>query len=158
MTDTAVADDVEHQTQLALDYQPNQRACSQCGKPFAPRQHSGGSAQRFCNADCRLAFHRERQRSQRSASYAGPTTLPATEQPAPNEQASEAEDRFVLVGQQDFIEVARDKYGNLVLRQNRLYDGDHELHICRDYFPQFLKALETLHQLVADAIREDEAT
>jgi hypothetical protein len=58
MTDTAVGDDVGHQGQLALA-QPDQRACSQCGQPFTPRQHSGGSAQRFCTAECRLDSYLE---------------------------------------------------------------------------------------------------
>jgi hypothetical protein len=83
--------------------------------------------------------------------------LPATPQPAPNEQAGEAEGRFVLMKQQGFIEVVRDGRGNLMLRQSRAYEGDHEIRICRDYFPRFLEALDALRELIADAIHEDEA-
>jgi hypothetical protein len=160
MTDVAIPNDVEDQTQLALHSVPAQRACNHCGEPFSPRQHSGGSPQQFCNTDCRLAFHRERQRFQRSGSYAGPTTLPATEQPAPTEQASEADepdDSFVLMGQQDFIKVAWDRHGNLLLCQDRLYEGDHELRILRDYFPQFVHALDVLREVIVDAIQKDRA-
>lgn len=160
MTDIAKSNDVEDQAQLALDPLLPQPACNHCGKPFSPRQHSGGSPQQFCSTDCRLAFHRERQRSQRTGSYAGPVLLPATEQPAPNEEASEGsepDDSFVLMGQQDFIKVAWDQHGNLLLRQDRLYEGDHELRILRDYFPQFVQALDALREVIVDAIQKDRA-
>ncbi len=59
--------------------------CDYCNKPFRRRHGSGGSRQRFCSSDCRMSFHKERQRRQRTASYAGPTTLPASGQPTQNE-------------------------------------------------------------------------
>ena len=62
-----------------------QRACDRCGKPFMPRTSSGGSAQRFCSADCRLSFHTERLRSQRTTTYAGQTALLATPHSATSE-------------------------------------------------------------------------
>jgi hypothetical protein len=156
MTDTTVGDDAEYQGQLALP-EPDLRVCSQCGKPFTPRQHSGGSAQRFCTADCRLTFHRERQRSQRSALYAEPTTLPTAAVPPASEEAGEVEGSFVLVAHQDLIEVAWDERGNLLLRQDRYYDGDHELLINRDYFPRFLAALNVLREAIEEAMRQGEA-
>jgi hypothetical protein len=143
------------QQQLSLD---DKQSCDRCGAPFSPRRSSGGSRQRFCTSSCRLTFHRERLRSQRSALYAGPTTLPATAQPAPKEQAGEAEGRFVLMKQQGFIKVVRDGRGNVLLRQGGDYEGDHELRICRDNFPRFLEALDVLRELIAEAIREDEAS
>jgi hypothetical protein len=132
---------------------PDLRSCEKCGKPFEPRSGSGGSVQRFCCTGCRLSFHKERYCSQRRGLYAGPTTLPITEQPAPNEEASEPDDSFVLMGQQDFIEVAWDRHGNLLL----IYDGDHELRVSRDHFPQFLQALDVLREVIVDAIRKDRA-
>jgi len=114
--------------------------------------------QRFCTTDCRLTFQRERQRAQRTALYAGPTALSATERPAPNEEASEREDSFVLMGQQDFIEVAWDRHGNLLLRRDPLFEGEQELCVSRDYFPRFLQALDVLRELIAEAIREGEAS
>jgi hypothetical protein len=153
MIDSAIHDDVEDQRQFALDAQPDQRVL--CGKPFTPRQQSGGSAQRFCASDCRLAFHKERYPSQHRGVYAGPRTFPATEQPI----ASRPDDSLVLMGQQHLIEVAWDRCGNLVLRQNGYGCGHshHELRVSRDSFPRFLEALDELRQLIVDAIRRDES-
>ena len=61
-----------------------QRACDRRGKAFIPRTGYGGSAQRFCDADCRLSFHTERLRSQRTGAYARKRQQPATQQPAPS--------------------------------------------------------------------------
>jgi hypothetical protein len=69
----------------ALDGQADQRTCDQCGKLFMPRQHTGGSVQRFCRGGCRLAWHMERQRIERNGLYAGQPKVPATQQPASNE-------------------------------------------------------------------------
>ena len=89
--------------------------------------------------------------------YAGRTTLPATgRQPAPNEEASEAEDSLVLIRQLCFIEVVRDRRGSLLLRQSRDDEDNHELRVCRDNFPRFLEALDVLRELLTKAIREDE--
>jgi len=71
------------QQPLGPDGKLEQR-CDWCSKPFDPRRCSGGSRQRFCSSDCRMSFHKERQRTQRRASYAGPTTLPASERPTQN--------------------------------------------------------------------------
>jgi N6-adenosine-specific RNA methylase IME4 len=66
------------QQQLSLD---DKQRCDRCGAPFSPRRSSGGS--QFCSSDCRMTFHKERQRTQRRPSYAGPTSSPATAQPTP---------------------------------------------------------------------------
>ena len=58
------------------------RSCEQCGNEFVPRSGSGGSVHRFCCTDCRLSFHKERQRSQRIGLYARQSPQPATQQPA----------------------------------------------------------------------------
>lgn len=133
------------------------RACEKCGNRFMPRSGSGGSSQRFCCTRCPLSFHKQRLRSQRMGLYARPTTTPAAPQPAPNEEAGRAEYGFIFMGQQDF-EVVQDQHGNLLLRQSRDYDGDHELRICRDYFPRFLEVLDVLRELIAEAIRGDGAS
>ena len=36
--------------------------CGQCGKPFGPKKHGGGSSQRFCTYDCRMAWHAAQRR------------------------------------------------------------------------------------------------
>lgn len=64
---------------------------------------------------------------------------------------------FVLMRQQDVIEVAWDQHGNLLLRQGRGLGGEQELHICRDYFPRFLETVDALRELIADAICKDRA-
>jgi len=59
------------------------------------------------------------------------------------------------MGQQDLIVVAWDRRGNLLLRQDRLHEGDHELRVSRDYFPQLVRALDVLREVIVDAIRDD---
>jgi hypothetical protein len=59
--------------------------------------------------------------------------------------------------QQDIIEVAWDARGSLLLRQRSDLRGQHELQICRDYFPQVLQTIDALRDLIAGAIREDQA-
>jgi hypothetical protein len=56
-------------------------SCEKCGKPFTLRSGSGGSVQLFCGTDCRLSFHAERLRSQRTGAYAGQLPQPATQEP-----------------------------------------------------------------------------
>ena len=51
---------------LGPDGEPNPR-CDRCGNAFTPRHGSGGSKQRFCSDECRMVFHKGRQRAQRSA-------------------------------------------------------------------------------------------
>src|SRR6516165_4325274 len=58
--------------------------CDWCNNQFRPRHGSGGSKQRFCSTECRMSFHKEAQRKQRTAAYIAPTTLPATS-PRPTE-------------------------------------------------------------------------
>jgi hypothetical protein len=62
-----------------------EQRCDCCNKPFRRRHGSGGSPQRFCSTECRMAFHTEDQRSRRKAAYIARTTLPATSQPISNE-------------------------------------------------------------------------
>jgi hypothetical protein len=39
-----------------------------------------------------------------------------------------------------------DRRGNLLLRQSRDYEGNHELRICRHHFTRFLESLELLRE------------
>jgi recombinational DNA repair protein (RecF pathway) len=72
---------IDMATRMMTIVDPDLRSCGNCGKPFEPRSGSGGSVQRFCCADCRLSFHKERLRSQRRALYAGQSREPATQEP-----------------------------------------------------------------------------
>jgi hypothetical protein len=80
---------------------------------------------------------------------------PGLPQPTSKSEAYEAHKGFVLMGQQDFIEVAWDRQGNLLLRQHCAYEGDHELRISCDCFPQFVQALDVLRELIVDTIQKD---
>jgi hypothetical protein len=115
--------------------EPDLRPCDQCGTFFSRRNRTGGSPQRFCSTNCRLGFHKERLRCQRKALDAGRSLRAATLHATSNAGRSRLETGFVLMGQQDVIEVARDERGNLLLRQHSDLRGEHELQICRDYFP-----------------------
>jgi hypothetical protein len=53
--------------------------------------------------------------------------------------------------------IAWDQRGNLLLRQGRDLGGDHELYVCRDYFPRFLETVDALRELIVEAIRKDGA-
>jgi hypothetical protein len=136
---------------------PDPRSCQRCGKSFEPRSGSGGSFQRFCCSDCRLGFHKERLRCQRKGLCAGRSLRAATPHATTNAGPNGPEIGFVLMRQQDVIEVAWDQHGNLLLRQGRGLGGEQELHICRDYFPRFLETVDALRELIADAICKDRA-
>jgi hypothetical protein len=79
---------------------PDPRSCEKCGNSFEPRSGSGGSLQRFCCTRCRLSFHKERLRSQRTGLYAGRSSEPATSPATLFEQA----ERLPLDQRRDLIE------------------------------------------------------
>ena len=128
---------------------PNQRSCEQCGTPFEPRSRSGASVQRFCCTACRLGFHKERLRRQRRGLYAGRGIGVATLQAGTHAAPRGLETGVVLI--------AWDQRGNLLLRQGPGLGGDHELYICRDYFPQFLETVDALREVIMEAVRKDRA-
>jgi hypothetical protein len=75
-------------------------------------------------------------------------------QPAAERQVWGAEKGFVLMGQQDVIEVTWDRQGTLLLRQKA---SRHGLRISRDYFPQFVGALDVLREVIVDSIKKGRA-
>jgi hypothetical protein len=66
-------------------FDDNKPRCDQCGEPFEPRTGNGGKPQRFCSSECRIAFHNEPQRGQRSPTCIASTTLPAVIPPKPKD-------------------------------------------------------------------------
>jgi hypothetical protein len=135
--------------------EPGLRTCDQCGTFFTPRSGTGGSPQRFCGVLCRLSFHTEGQRGQRRpASSVLDVPPPDLLQPAAERQVWGAEKGFVLMGQQDVIEVTWDRQGTLLLRQKA---SRHGLRISRDYFPQFVGALDVLREVIVDSIKKGRA-
>jgi hypothetical protein len=76
-------------------FDDNKPRCDQCGEPFEPRTGNGGKPQRFCSSECRIAFHNEPQRGQRSPTCIAPSLLAAVEEPKPKDaSAATREDGF----------------------------------------------------------------
>lgn len=113
-----------------LDTEPK-ATCEHCGNPFEPRKGSGGKPQRFCNAECRQAFHANAQHSQRSPTYDTARPLPAGLQPAARPEpepyfwaAQEVADCLVVPSQPATAVYWNDR-GDIVIRQERRdYDDD----------------------------------
>ncbi len=40
-----------------VDQSISSKVCDHCAKPFCSKKHGGGSPQRFCTYDCRMAWH-----------------------------------------------------------------------------------------------------
>jgi hypothetical protein len=127
--------------------------CEQCGKPFARREASGGTPQRFCSPECRTAFHSEnrsvRQRSPACNAATEQAAAPLAETPKATHGAAEAVLAAYLEGrreeQEDVFDWHRDDsialerqlsiaiYLNprdhLVIRQEREADQDEDTFI-----------------------------
>jgi hypothetical protein len=126
--------------------------CEQCGKPFAKRQGSGGSPQRFCSAQCRQASHTNGQHSQRSPACDAATEPPATPiaQPAKaTQQAPEAgqerfdwsEDDSIIVEEQLPVAVYINERDQLIIRQHTWPDEDAVIVIAPQNIEQFIDRL-----------------
>jgi hypothetical protein len=124
------------------------KLCEQCGKLFEPRSQSGGKPQRFCSTDCRLAFHSEAQRSQRSPTC---STLPAVidpQAPKPSADAPGANSDFdwsdresVVLHEQPATSCYFNEEGGLVIRQKRWPDDDTWVVIAADQIDTFIDKL-----------------
>ena len=69
-------------------FDDNKPLCDQCGEPFEPRTGNGGKPQRFCNSECRIAFHNEPQRGQRSPTCIAPSLPAPLEEPKPKDASA----------------------------------------------------------------------
>ena len=49
--------EAQQQVDSSVSLSGQARRCDQCGKPFGPKMHGGGSPQRFCSYDCRMAWN-----------------------------------------------------------------------------------------------------
>src|SRR5262249_10572264 len=63
-----------------LDQGKSSNDCDQCGKPFGPKNHGGGSSQRFCTYRCRMAWHAAQRKS---ACTLAPKNSVSPSQPSP---------------------------------------------------------------------------
>jgi hypothetical protein len=108
------------------------KPCEQCGRSFEPRSGSGGSPQRFCGPDCRLAFHNEGQRSQRSPACSASPTLPAVLPPPKKDEPEAAaeddqSDWCWSIPQQSRIECSANVDGEVEIEQiSPLGDSDNQ--------------------------------
>ena len=59
------------------------KVCGQCGKPFGPKMHGGGSPQRFCTYDCRMAWHATQRKPECTLV---PKTSVSPSQPSPRNE------------------------------------------------------------------------
>ena len=140
---------------LALDLSERKqidfKTCEGCGNKFQPRNGSGGSAQRFCSADCRGSFHKS-QRSQRAPACNEQTLLPAVIEPPESENEPQATpepsgdfdwndtDRVVLTEQRETA-IYWNTNGDLVIRQARWPDDDVWVIITEGSVDRFLDKL-----------------
>ena len=136
----------------ALDGFEHHPACQQCGDSFTPRKGSGGRPQRFCSAECRVAFHAKGQRSQRSPTYIAPSASPAVLDPGDQQSTqaaiSEAEDEdpfsdaeSLAAPEQAATVVYNNKAGELVIAQRRWPDDDVFIFIAPANIAGFLDKL-----------------
>jgi hypothetical protein len=106
--------------------------CDQCGTPFPPRAHGGGSQKRFCNDECRATWHAEHPKAQRSPACSDETETPLVPV-APKPEIAPAERKWdwvddrgdVIVPSQPAIALYWNVRGNLMLRQEGML-GDEE--------------------------------
>lgn len=119
-------------------------SCEQCHEPFAPRQGSGGKPQRFCSEQCRRQFHAAAPPTRGAGVGAVEVQAPPSQAtlptPAANSRAAPTKPACLLAPQNG-IEIERDGYGNLVIRQNNWPEDDNEILIHRDYEQIFIDSL-----------------
>jgi hypothetical protein len=133
-----------------------ERLCENCHQPFKRREKSGGKAQRFCNPECRFAFHA--QRGQRTGFHVGVSeasiTPPASKESGTAGDAKpstgvdyvrddyEWKDDDVVLEEQKRTAVYWNIHGDVVIRQmGSDFDDDPHVVICRSNLLQFIDKL-----------------
>lgn len=123
----------DHETQAAQSVS-DARRCEHCGGTFEPRNGSGGKPQRFCNAECRFAFHANGQRAQRSPTCSEETNreaviAPTQEESAPTDDGEDfcwTDTKSVVIPEQQAVAVYFDSSDDLVIRQERTWDREED--------------------------------
>jgi hypothetical protein len=111
-----------------LEFSLPHRPCEQCGKPFHRRKHGGGSPQRFCNQDCRIAWHAAHRKPACTLEPTVAATLP--KQPSQNAREGSSEDfnwndgKRVVVSERLETAIYRNGRGGLIIRQRSWPGGD----------------------------------
>jgi hypothetical protein len=127
----------------------NSKICERCGEAFVPRLKSGGSPQRFCSQDCRLAFHSKPQRGQRSpACSALPAVIDPLEPKSPSDAPGANSDfdwnndtECVVLAEQRQTAVYWNPSGDLVIRQRAWPDEDPYVVISKSSLDEFIDKL-----------------
>ena len=118
---------MNEQTTLDIDTATPTTVCEHCHEPFTPR--AAGKAQRFCSADCRVAFNNSQRSNVSNKSNVSPPldTLedvghqqPAAPEPAADTEPTEA----VLLPKQDAVTAYFNAHGGLVIKQEMWPDDD----------------------------------
>jgi hypothetical protein len=125
--DSEITSSVPNNSELP-EFSLSSRRCEQCGKPFHRRKHGGGSPQRFCNQDCRIAWHA----AQRNRACTLETTVVATlpKRPSQNARENTSEDsnwddrKSVVLSERLETSLYRNGRGDLIIRQRSWPGGD----------------------------------
>jgi hypothetical protein len=114
---------------------PHELRCVRCDAPFEPRRHGGGKPQKYCGEKCRTADYAEKQRQEINR-QGGLPSKPEDEPHSirdrrPRGPSSGADDYdwqngAVVVGEQQAIAIYLNGAGNLVIRQRRAWDEEHD--------------------------------
>jgi hypothetical protein len=104
-----------------LEFSLPTRPCEQCGKSFDRRKHGGGSPQRFCNQDCRIAWHAAQRKPACTLEPTAAATLP--KQSSKNARDNTSEDinwndrKSVVVSERLEISIYRNGRAGLIICQ-----------------------------------------
>jgi hypothetical protein len=111
-----------------LEFSLSPRPCEQRGKPFDRRKHGGGSPQRFCNQDCRIAWHSAQRKPACTLEPTVAATLP--KQSSQNAQENSFEDinwndrKGVVLSERLETSIYRIGRAGLIIRQRSWPGGD----------------------------------
>jgi hypothetical protein len=111
-----------------LEFSLPSRRCGQCGKPFHRRKHGGGSPQRFCNQDCRIAWHSAQRKPACTLEPTVAATLPKQSSQNARENTSEDfnwnDQKSVVVSERLETSIYRNGRDGLIIRQRSWPGGD----------------------------------
>jgi hypothetical protein len=104
-----------------LEFSLPTRPCEQCGKSFDRRKHGGGSPQRFCSQECRIAWHATQRKPACTLEATVAATLPS--RPSQNARENTSEDsnwddrKRIVLSEQLETSLYRNGRGDLIIRQ-----------------------------------------
>ena len=144
---SAITSSVPNNSEL-LEFSLPPRRCEQCGKSFDRRKHGGGSPQRFCNQDCRIAWHAAQRKPACTLEPTVAATLPR--QPSQNAREDSSEDfnwddrKSVVVSERLETAIYRNGRDGLIIRQRSWPGGDCWIVISKTSVNDFIGKLVEL--------------